>query len=541
MIAEVIPYTRTIRGKDFFDYAVPQGMNATAGMIVSVPFRGKHIPGLIRRIKTESSIKKLQAIDAEATYSTAQPDTLRVQLVEWFSEYYFVSMPHAWKTLQYPLLKRPKKAVLPTVEPMQNAALHIPKKHTVVIQKAVHTIPQEQKTSVLYNHRDDCLALYSGLAQKITGNILIIVPEYSVVREIAAVFSMDTPVVAFTQEPSPSQLCALESQLTDSTNSIVIGTKKMLMLSPVLFSLCILDQEEARMHKQFDANPRYHTRTVVEKISELYSQTIVYTSFAPTAESAYAIQKNRITAIDIRRPWNREYIEVVDMGQKRGGTAWFSERLLECIQQSKKTLLFLNRIGQYSVAVCSDCGELLDAQANRCPQCHGSNMKQIRKGTKQLEEEIQQLFPKKRVVRVDREGDASPVDITAADIVIGTEKILSTVPLNYFDSIGLLSVDHLLVYPHFRSFERTFQLLTRFCIAGIPLLIQTYAPQHFVIRTAVQNNYALFIKEELQLRKTLHLPPQNPQYTLIDRTTRKQVTTNTLPATIPPTTLIERV
>jgi primosomal protein N' (replication factor Y) len=67
--------------------------------------------------------------------------------------------------------------------------------------------------------------------------------------------------------------------------------------------------------------------------------------------------------------------------------------------------------------------------------------------------------------------------------------------------------------PDFRSAERTFQLLTQ--VAGRAgrgerlgrVLIQTYAPHHYSIRAARDQDYERFIRRELRLRQELGWPP----------------------------------
>jgi len=79
--------------------------------------------------------------------------------------------------------------------------------------------------------------------------------------------------------------------------------------------------------------------------------------------------------------------------------------------------------------------------------------------------------------------------------------------------VGVVLADLALNLPDFRSAERTFQLLTQ--VAGRAgrgdragkVVIQTYAPHHYSIRAARDQDYARFIRRELDLRKELMYPP----------------------------------
>lgn len=67
--------------------------------------------------------------------------------------------------------------------------------------------------------------------------------------------------------------------------------------------------------------------------------------------------------------------------------------------------------------------------------------------------------------------------------------------------------------PDFRSAERTFQLLTQ--VAGragrgdLPgrVLIQTYHPEHYALRYAVEQNYERFYDHEIRFRERMSYPP----------------------------------
>jgi primosomal protein N' (replication factor Y) len=79
--------------------------------------------------------------------------------------------------------------------------------------------------------------------------------------------------------------------------------------------------------------------------------------------------------------------------------------------------------------------------------------------------------------------------------------------------VGVIAADLSLVFPDFRAGERTFQLLSQ--VAGRAgrgsqkgrVIIQTFNPEHYAIRTAMAHNYQLFFERERELRKQLGYPP----------------------------------
>src|SRR5690606_28426246 len=79
--------------------------------------------------------------------------------------------------------------------------------------------------------------------------------------------------------------------------------------------------------------------------------------------------------------------------------------------------------------------------------------------------------------------------------------------------VGVVSADTGLYFPEFRAAERTFQLLTQ--VAGRAgrgeragrVIVQTYAPEHYAIRTASAHDYEGFYREESLYRSRTGYPP----------------------------------
>lgn len=79
--------------------------------------------------------------------------------------------------------------------------------------------------------------------------------------------------------------------------------------------------------------------------------------------------------------------------------------------------------------------------------------------------------------------------------------------------VGVLNADKSLYSGDFRSYERTFSLITQ--VVGRSgrgnsrgrAIIQTYAPDHYVINLAAQQNYTAFYEQEIAMRRALIYPP----------------------------------
>ncbi|MBI2411078.1 MAG: hypothetical protein HYV32_04275 [Candidatus Kerfeldbacteria bacterium] len=558
MIAQIIPYTRTIRGKEFFDYAIPEGMVVTPGMVVIIPFRSLKIFGLVWNVGKTSVHIKLRPIISVVT-NDLWGNSERQHFLQWFAAYYAISLPHAWKTMQYPLLKKPKPiahSIFALHKEHSTTTVRIPYSQVQHIQEAIKTIASSRINLVHYSHRDDCLAFYLSYVQRSQGTTLIIIPEYHTMKALASALQ-HIPICIVPDNASPSFWHALVETLHHNSNAprIVLATKKAMFLPMQYFQTVILDQEHSAFHKQVDLNPRYHVRDLFYKLAGQKQKQMatpwpifILTSHAPSMEAEYHKQQHHDVSIDIRRPASSARVMVVNMeDEKRNKNySWFSEALLHRISTSQHALLFLNRTGRFSVAICNDCSTILPLETTVCSHCHGAHIRFASKGTERLEEELHELFPQKKIFRIDRHQDEKQLatdEWKDAEIIVGTEKIFRFVPLHFFDLIGILSIDHLLVYPHFQAHERVFQLLTMLFFSGRPVIIQTHAPEHPLISAAVTNSYDTYAKNELEIRTVLKLPPIYPAIQLIDTKTKKRVRLQgTLDvSTLSPTTVVDRL
>jgi primosomal protein N' (replication factor Y) len=87
--------------------------------------------------------------------------------------------------------------------------------------------------------------------------------------------------------------------------------------------------------------------------------------------------------------------------------------------------------------------------------------------------------------------------------------------------VGILNSDSMLNFPDFRSFERSFQLMSQ--VSGRAgrkskrgkVIIQSQNPDHSIIREVIANDYLSMYTSQLLDRKNFHYPPY---YRLIELT-----------------------
>jgi len=143
-------------------------------------------------------------------------------------------------------------------------------------------------------------------------------------------------------------------------------------------------------------------------------------------------------------------------------------------------------------------------------------------GTERLEEELNVLFAGHKIARMDsdvmktREDYEETLDAFRSGetrILVGTQMIAKGLDFPNVTVVGVISADVGMGLGDFRSYERSFQLLTQ--VAGRAgrgskpgtVIVQTFQPQHVAIVTGAKQDYRAFAEYELEHRTESKYPP----------------------------------
>ncbi len=337
---------------------------------------------------------------------------------------------------------------------------------------------------------------------------------------------------------------------------VVIGARSAIFAPLTNIGLIIVDEEHETTYKQ-DKDPRYVVREIARFRADWWNATVVLGSATPSLESMYRCDLGRYKRLVLAgRIGNRPLpsVEVVDMRQefKRGHRSLFSRSLRDAIALSLKdqqqAILFLNRRGYSTFLMCRDCGDVAtcpscdisltlhrgahsvlrchfcghtESVPDTCKSCGSDKVRQFGAGTQRVEHELLEEFPGIRVVRMDVDTTATKgaherllteFERGEADILLGTQMIAKGLDFERVALVGVIAADTSLHVPDFRAAERTFQLLVQ--VAGRAgrhgpgrMIIQTFSPDHYAIRSAANQDYAQFYDMELPARKSMEYPP----------------------------------
>ena len=310
--------------------------------------------------------------------------------------------------------------------------------------------------------------------------------------------------------------------------------------------------------------------------ASLNKAVVVLGSATPSAESYYNAINGKYELLTLPEHADNAKlpkIEIVDMAQERRRTSEdrkkeikekgfaavkpfalssvsveLRHQIEERLQKQEGTILLQNRRGFSHVVECFECGFVercdncdvtLTFHATKkhlrchycgfvkqpptlCPVCGGKEIRHHAFGTQQVHEELLQLFPAARILRMDldttsRKGahDRLLTQFGAgqADILLGTQMVAKGLDFPRVTLVGVISADTQMLLPDFRSAERTFQLLTQ--VAGRAgrskltgeVIIQTLQPDHYSLKHAMTHDFAGFYREELEYRRELEYPP----------------------------------
>jgi primosomal protein N' (replication factor Y) (superfamily II helicase) len=345
---------------------------------------------------------------------------------------------------------------------------------------------------------------------------------------------------------------------------ILLGPRSALFAPIHGLGLIVVDEEHDPAYKQEEAI-RYHARDLAVVLGRHSSCPVVLGSATPAAESFANARSGRYRMLQLKRRINDRplaAVEIVDLRREprpaqqaqQGAPAPvpLSAALVEALRTTREaggqSLVFVNRRGYHSFLNCNLCGEVLscpDCSVSMtfhlrdrslrchycgnyrpapevCPACHGFGLQGQGFGTERLAASLAALLPQARIERMDsdtsrRKGARNAILAALGrgeiDILVGTQMITKGFDFPRVTLVGVVMADMGLNLPDFRSAERTFQLLTQ--AAGRAgrgdapgrVVIQTFAPHHYSIRAAERQDYARFMRRELELRRELGYPP----------------------------------
>ncbi|MFH0856967.1 MAG: primosomal protein N' [bacterium] len=558
MYAKIIPLKKFSRGLGVFDYAVPDKIKEKimVGQLVEIPFRNNQNRGIIISLHNEPAGIKLKEI---LRIADNNPFLTKVQLdlIAWTSFYYCSSPAILVKNI-IPEIPS-KKIPYDFFKNIERSELKILKSTVPFITQLLSEINTSDKILLQWTDFKNKIAVYLKLLEKFSENrqAVIIFPQLKNIEGFIKLLpeKLRKRTNILNSEMSKTGLWQGWNNIRNSTNGIIIGTRQALF-SPIKNpGLIIIDEEQNQSHKQWDQNPRCHSLQIAVKLSELTNAKLLISSMTPSIETFFNANKKGYKIINENPASMREYksVEIIKMQNEWGEKNYtiFSEKAIDELKKAVKnnflSIIYINRRGLGSFAVCKDCGHIpqcprcfLAMSAHKdliagknaiksesfilkchhcghteklqipCLKCHSFNILLKGTGTEKIETELKKVLPQEKLARVDLDNKKSEnklifKNIANANILIGTKALLNyNMPRN-IGFILFINIDTDLQTAGFKASEETIHTIADFKSMLSPLgkiIIQTYSEINYLFA-----EYDIFYKKELEQRKKLNYPP----------------------------------
>ena len=387
---------------------------------------------------------------------------------------------------------------------------------------------------------------------------LMLVPEISLTPQMVSKFKsyFGNSIAVLHSSLSLGQRMDEFKRIKNGDARIVIGTRSAVFAPLSNIGVIIMDEEGEHTYKS-ENSPRYHARDVAIQRCGYHNCLLLMASATPSLETFYYAKNGRFHLFELKERFANAQlpqVDIIDMQAEAesGNNSLFSrelaDKIRETIDKKEQVILLLNRRGfntyvscleckkpiscpncnipltyhkKNNKLMCHYCGYTMD-NSGKCPECGSDHLHSSGVGTQRVEDEIANLFPNAKLLRMDADTTFSKYSYEENfrayengeyDIMLGTQMIAKGLNFPNVTLVGVISIDKALFTGDFRSYERTFSLMTQVtgrCGRGDKpgyAYIQTFVPDHYVINLAAQQNYDEFYNQEIALRHALTYPP----------------------------------
>jgi len=388
--------------------------------------------------------------------------------------------------------------------------------------------------------------------------VIVLVPEISLTPQTVSRFKsrFGDKVAVLHSRLSIGERYDEWRRIRNNEVKIVVGARSAVFAPLKHLGLIIIDEIHEDSYKS-EIRPRYHARDVAAKRCELEGAVLVLGSATPGLDDYYKAIKGDYELVEIKHRIAHQTlpkVEIVDMRREleMGNRSMFSNKLFKAIEQvlerKEQAILLINRRGYAYFVSCRSCGHVIkcpncdisltyhmsenvlkchycgyrESYPSVCPECKSLKIKYFGAGTQRLEEELYELFPSVRLLRMDADSTSrkgAHQRILEAfqrheyDILLGTQMVAKGLDFPNVTLVGVLAADIALNIPDYRSSEKTFQLVTQ--VAGRTgrgnkpgrVIIQAYQPEHYALQYAARHDYIGFFNHEMQIRRQFYYPP----------------------------------
>ena len=386
---------------------------------------------------------------------------------------------------------------------------------------------------------------------------LILVPEIILtsewVKEIEKDFNI-SPII-YHSSVNKKKREEIRKAVFNKNLNFIIGTRSALTLPFTNLGVIIIDEEHDNSYKQ-NNQLILNFRDFAIVRAKNSNCNIILSSATPSIETFLNVKTKKFEIVKLKKRVNKNVLPTIKILDSRKQKGLISDKLQQEIKsnisKNLQTLLFLNKRGYSPFVICKKCG--VTKTCNNCSSsltlhefdggkksyllCHYCNHKEYFEdsckicnstnslifpgyGVEKVYEEVSNLFPDAKISLLSSDKvknkilskEIKNIIENKVQIIIGTQIISKGHNFPFLKTVGILNIDSVLNDFDFRSSEKAFQQITQ--VAGRAgrkdlngeVFIQTYQPNHPVIKSSISSDYEWFVNYELNERRKSFLPP----------------------------------
>ena len=414
----------------------------------------------------------------------------------------------------------------------------------------LHGVTSSGKTEIFTRWISDIIKMDKGA--------LLLIPEISLTPQITSILKsrFNDNIAILHSRLTQKEKFNEWKRIINKEVKIVVGARSAIFAPIDNLGIIIIDEAHEESYIQ-NNNPKYSAIDLAKIRCKNHKIPLVLATATPKVSDYFYATNGDYKLLELKKRTNNiplPLIDIIDLREelRKGNTSPISRKLLKelktNLENNEQSILFLNRRGHNTFVMCRSCGEVIKcphcdmaytyhkkanilschhcgntiANVTRCPKCDSDKIRYVGTGTERIEEEVKNLLPNAKVLRVDRDTTNKVEDYEnsfrafknhEADILIGTQMITKGLDFENVTLVGALNADIALYFQDFRANEEAFNILEQASgRAGRGkkqgrVIIQTYNPNHFVIDNVKRHDYDNYYNIEITNRRMSLLPP----------------------------------
>ncbi|QJD71978.1 primosomal protein N' [Marinobacterium sp. LSUCC0821] len=385
--------------------------------------------------------------------------------------------------------------------------------------------------------------------------VLMLVPEIGLTPQLVERFKarFNTPIVAIHSGLTDRQRFDAWQNVARGEARILIGTRSTIFVPFKALGMILIDEEHDTSFKQQEGF-RYHARDLALVRARNLNIPVVMGSATPSLESLQNATEGRNQQFRLTQRAGSatepsfELLDIRGMELDAGLAPEVLQRIDDHLTLGNQALVFINRRGFAPTLVCQECGTIVDCtrcdahmtlhrsppklhchHCDRqtsiprcCNQCGSDQLRPAGSGTERIEDRLNELFPSRKILRVDRDSTQSrtafeklmhEVNTGEPCILVGTQMLAKGHHFPGVTLVVIINADAGLFSADTRGMERMSQLILQ--VAGRAgraerpgeVILQTLHAEHPLLNTLVEAGYMTFASQELANRQIHSLPP----------------------------------